>query len=142
MVFCCGKKKQTQTLQNIQRQDLITFNLYNYKTTAKVVDVHDGDSIEVIFDFEGQFLKVKVRMYGYDSINIRRPKNEENRVEMKEKAIKIRDELRKQILDKVVNIQFKKWDKYGRIKAIIHMDELNINEWMIENNNGVIIEEN
>ncbi len=134
-------KNEKKLLKDCVKGDYAIFNLYNYKTTAKIVDVYDGDSIQVIFDYiDGQRIEVKVRMYGYDAMNIRRPKKEENREENKKKAEEIRDDLANMIADEVVNIQFKAWDKYGRIKAIITHNDLNINKWMIDTGKADIIE--
>ena len=141
-MFCFKSKKDTvKALNDCHKGDYTILNLYNYSTDCKVVDVYDGDSIEVIFDYtDKQRLEVKVRMYGYDAPDIKRPKNEENKEEMKRLAEDIRDKLREQILNTVCTITFKGWDNYGRVKGVIIKDGLCINQWMLDNSYGTLVD--
>lgn len=130
-------KVKIKSLTECVKGDYAILNLYDYETEAKVVDVYDGDSIQVVFEYkDGQRLNVKVRMYGYDAPKLKRPKNEVDRVEKKKEAIKIRDDLREIIENEMVTIQFKAWDKYGRIKAIVKHNGTNVNRWMLDTGKG------
>ena len=46
----------------------------------------------------------------------------------------MRDCLREKILNKIVTIECKDFDKYGRLLVEIFYEDININNWLIENN--------
>ena len=102
--------------------------LYLYK--AHCTSVYDGDTITVTLDlgFGLKMEKVKLRLAGIDTPELRQPTLEVGR--------EVRDWLRERILDKdiyVLTIQDKK-GKYGRYLAHIYMtinDELSINMEML-----------
>ncbi len=52
------------------------FSLKGLKTYARVIDVYDGDTITIVFDVNGYFLKFKCRLIGIDTCEIR-SKNKE-----------------------------------------------------------------
>jgi micrococcal nuclease len=102
--------------------------LYLYK--AHCTSVYDGDTITVTLDlgFGLRMEKVKLRLAGIDTPEMRRPELEEAR--------RVRDWLRDKILDKdiyVLTIQDKK-GKYGRFLAHVYYninDLVSINETML-----------
>lgn len=47
------------------------FSLKGLKTYARVIDLYDGDTITVVFDVNGYFLKFKCRLIGVDTCEIR-----------------------------------------------------------------------
>jgi micrococcal nuclease len=105
----------------------MNLELYNYK--AFVTSVYDGDTITCDIDcgFGVILKKQKIRLYGINTPEIRG--------ESKELGIISRDKLREQILDKYIilkTIKDKK-GKYGRYLGIIYINNININEWLIEN---------
>lgn len=84
---------------------------------AHVVDVHDGDTITVDVDlgFSMALKRLKVRLSGLDTAEI----TSKDHV-IKEQAIKARDWLRLQILNKDVFLESGGLDKYGRWLGRIH----------------------
>ena len=84
---------------------------------AHVTGVHDGDTITVDIDlgFSMSLRKLKVRLSGIDTAEI----TSKDPV-LKEKAVKARDWLRIQILDKDVYLESSGLDKYGRWLGKIH----------------------
>ena len=50
-----------------QVTDAPYFSLEALETDAKVVDVYDGDTIKVIFNFEGKMWKWRFRLLGFDA---------------------------------------------------------------------------
>lgn len=54
------------------------FSLKGVETYARVIDVYDGDTITLVFDVNGYFLKFKCRLVGIDTCEIR-SKNKENK---------------------------------------------------------------
>jgi endonuclease YncB( thermonuclease family) len=104
------------------------FNFEGDTKTAKVVSVYDGDTIRVVFEMMGKLFKFNCRIHHVDTPEIRtRDKRE------KEYGLKVRDELRKKILNKVVTLKCGEFDKYGRLLIDIDIDDELISEWLIRN---------
>ena len=110
--------------------DAIDFNkCVDGKTVeAKVVSVYDGDSIKVLFPLNGVLYKWTCRLYGIDTPEIRTRNLQE-----KEFGFKVRDLLRDKILNKIVQLNCKTMDKYGRLLVTVIHQETNINQWLIDN---------
>ena len=106
-------------------------NFYQYKATVK--SVYDGDTITCDIDlgFDVILRKQKIRLYGIDTPELRG--------EEKERGIMVRDKVRELIDGKDIilkSIKDKK-GKYGRWLGIIYIDELNLNDWLIDNDFAV-----
>tara|TARA_B110000971_G_C19968534_1_gene481420 strand:- start:348 stop:686 length:339 start_codon:yes stop_codon:yes gene_type:complete len=104
---------------------------YQYKATVK--SVYDGDTITCDIDlgFDVILRKQKIRLYGIDTPELRG--------EEKERGIMVRDKVRELIDGKDIilkSIKDKK-GKYGRWLGIIYIDELNLNDWLIDNDFAV-----
>ena len=95
---------------------------------AKVVSVYDGDTIKVVFAVLRKLYKFNCRIQGVDTPEIRTRDLAE-----KEYGKKVRDELRKKILNKVVTIHCGDFDKYGRLLIDLQCenDTEKISEWLI-----------
>ena len=97
---------------------------------AKVVSVYDGDTIKVVFPILRKLYKFNCRIMGVDTPEIRTRDKKE-----KEYGIKVRDELRKKILNKVVKLKCGEFDKYGRLLGEIYVnqnDQESVNQLMIK----------
>lgn len=96
---------------------------------GKVVSVYDGDSVKIILPFENKLYRFTSRLSGIDTPEIRSSCSLE-----KAFAIKIRDELREKIINKLVLVKCSGMDKYGRLLVSIHIDgdKKTINEWLID----------
>jgi len=103
---------------------------------CKVLDIYDGDTITIAIKLENIIFKRKVRMYGYDSPEMRPSKKLENRDEIKKNALISKQILCDKILNKIVNIKILGFDKYGRILGIIYYENEDINDFMVKNNYG------
>ena len=114
------------------------FNLNNCQKLCKIVDVYDGDTVRGVFEHNGVYNKWNIRMYGYDSPEMRPSKKLENRDEIKKNAVKSRDFLRALILNKTVGLECLEFDKYGRVLGNIYIEELDcsVNDHMIANGHG------
>jgi micrococcal nuclease len=101
------------------------FKMYEYKAT--VVKVYDGDTITVDIDLGfGIVLKKQVlRLYGINTPEVRGAEKEEGK--------KVRDLLRSMILEQEITIRTlkDKKGKYGRWLAVVIHNEININEWLL-----------
>ena len=114
---------------------------------CKVVRVYDGDTIWVVINFKGTFIKLKCRMLGYDSPEMKPRLNIKNRVNIINKAVAARDYLKSLIENKIVDIQLSGFDKYGRVLSTVYIidpdsnkimckNKLNINDLMVRNGYG------
>jgi micrococcal nuclease len=98
---------------------------------CKCIKVYDGDTITVAFkpfqiNNDENIYKYSIRLSGIDTPEIR-TKN----IDEKKKAIEIRDILKEKILNKFIYIQCGKFDKYGRLLGYVFYDDININEWLV-----------
>ena len=103
------------------------FNFDNKIFTAKCVKVYDGDTITAAFVVFGEYYKFNIRMNGYDSPEIKTKDPTE-----KKWAKVARDLLADTVLDKIVTLTCKDYDKYGRILGEIEIDGINVNQMMID----------
>jgi endonuclease YncB( thermonuclease family) len=117
-------------------------NLENVFTICKVVSVYDGDSCKVIIPFKDNLYKWNVRLYGYDTPEMRPSRSKPNRDEEIKAAKAAKVFLMSQIMnqpEQLVFIKCNKFDKYGRLLAELYInqnDEKSVNQLMIDNNHG------
>jgi micrococcal nuclease len=100
--------------------------MYQYK--AKVIDVYDGDTITAMVDLGFyHYQQMKFRLYGINTPEIRG--------EDRDRGIAVRDIVRAMILDKevIINSYKDKQEKYGRYLANILIDDLDLNQWLVQN---------
>lgn len=99
-------------LESITKKEAPLFKscFNDFKTKAKVLDVYDGDTITIAFDFGNKYYSWKARIYGIDTPEIR-TKN----IKEKEAAYRAKEFLKNLILDKVVKIECMGFGKFGRI---------------------------
>ena len=136
--------------------DVPFFDFDGQTHDVKVVDVYDGDTCHIMMKFNGSFYKFKIRALGYDSPEMKPPKDDENRLKIKEKAIIARNYLISRITDlespnalnkdlikekikdnkKIIQLKCHGWDKYGRILGEFYVDGVNINNEMIAKKHG------
>lgn len=105
-----------------------TFSFEGYKGFAKVVKVYDGDTCTCVFKpkmrRDDPMIKCRIRMERYDAPELK--------AEMGKEA---RDFLAEMIMEKVVWMEMKKNDKWGRILAEIWLnkgDSKSVNDLMLE----------
>ena len=103
--------------------------LYSYN--AYVIGIYDGDTITCDIDvgFDIIIKKQKIRLYGIDTPELRGDE--------RDMGLIIRDKLREKILHKWVllcTIKDTK-GKYGRWLGIIKYDNININQWLLDDPN-------
>ena len=117
-------------------EDAPFFSLNGLQTRAKIVHVYDGDTVHGIIILNKKPKKFKIRMLGYDSPEMKPSLKQENREEEKQAALRAKNALSGLILNKVVEIQFFDFDKYGRPLAEIYVNRVKVNDWMVENEHG------
>lgn len=110
--------------------DAKDFTLKDQSKYCKVIDVYDGDTVTIIFRFENEFYKKKMRLNGIDTPEIRTKDIKEKRI-----AKEAKNYLSELINNKIVWIKFDDWDKYGRLLGTIYLDNTekeNVNEKLIK----------
>ena len=106
------------------------FTLDGMVFQAKVVDVHDGDTIKAVFKVFDTYYRWNCRIAHVDTPEIRTDDAKE-----KERAIFVRDKVRELILDKIVTLHCLTFDKYGRllVEIVVPGTNTRLHEWLITN---------
>jgi endonuclease YncB( thermonuclease family) len=101
---------------------------------CKVIDIYDGDTVNIIFLENNEIQHHKFRLYGIDTPEIKPLKKLENRQEIIDLAQKSKEFLKNLILDKIVFVKFHKEEKYGRLMGEMYVDPngKSVNQLMIE----------
>lgn len=114
-------------------------------TLAKVVEVYDGDTVRLVFRYRGALVQYRVRMLGYDSPEMKPPRNQPNREAEVAAARAARAALELIALNKVLVADLGAFDKYGRVLATVYLTNdleardgaVCVNEWMVSQGHGV-----
>jgi len=137
--------------QKLEKCTLKNTPKYSYKGKTKfckVIKVYDGDTITVALKLETKIFAASVRMFGYDSPEMKPPLKQKNRDKEIKAAKKARQAISDKILNKIVKIEILGFDKYGRILANIYNLQPggcfgicsqyteNINQYMLDNKYG------
>ena len=137
-----------QKLLKCTNENTEYYKFNNQKFYCKVVDIYDGDTITIAVKLNKKIYKHKVRMFGYDSPEMKPRRSNINRDGIIIKAKKAKKVLSELILNKIVVIHIQKgtWDKYGRLLGIVYSKlipgfgqkayNFNVNKYMIDNNYG------
>ncbi|MCR6591200.1 thermonuclease (Snase-like) [Campylobacter insulaenigrae] len=96
---------------------VLNYDVNSY-VQAKVVEVIDGDTIRVVVNNKEQ----KVRLFGIDA-----PEKNQAYGQISKKF------LNAIVLNKEVTLSIKDEDKYGRILAIVYLNDKDINQIMVKN---------
>jgi micrococcal nuclease len=101
-------------------------------TEAKVIKVYDGDTIHVAALIAGVPQRFMIRMYGYDSPELKSKDPNE-----KKAANIAKGTLSDRVLNKLVNVKiYPIKEKFGRILAVLSDDQGEINKWMVSEGHG------
>lgn len=149
-MFCCFKKSL-----HFKNNQYYKYDLEGIHGKFYVENVYDGDTITILFPVKQhiynmnskdeidlksdknkkdliEIKKIKLRLYGIDTPELKPSKKMENREEHIQKAIEAKNFLSNLILNQIVEIDFLKNDKYGRPLAIIYKNNIDINHHLIE----------
>lgn len=113
--------------KNVQK-----FSLNGLCMDCKCVKVYDGDTITVVGKsnqiYNGQELIYNLRIIGIDTPEVRSKKLKEKKL-----AIFVRDILKEMILNKMVQVEFGKFGKYGgRTLGNVWIGETNIAKHLLD----------
>lgn len=90
---------------------------------GKVIKVFDGDTLSIVVRFHGDFIKLRVRLLGYDSAE----KNSENQSE-REAGLLATHTLKNLVENKTVTLHCKQFDLHGRVLGYIYLDTTAVNQ--------------
>ena len=126
-------------------KDIPLFSLEGMVKMCKVVEVYDGDSCKIVLRLDGiGLVKFNCRMNGYDTPEMRPPRDQEGR----EAEILAAKAAKKRLIDlimgdKLVCVKCGKFDKYGRLLVDAYfneeeclMDRISVNQMMINEGFG------
>ena len=126
-------------LRVCERRNIHTpFNLCDYHTWVRVVDVYDGDTLKVLMNYRGFVNLWTVRMNGYDAPEMKPLKTHPRRDEEKAKAKRAKEALVEKTAGRTLFIRVCGFDKYGRLLAELYDGHLHINQYMIDNGHGYV----
>ena len=103
------------------------------------MNIQPSESMNIVY-MPSMIYQFRVRMYGYNTEEIRQPKDEPEREEKKVRAIQQRDWVSNHILGKMVLLECLGYDKYGRILGKVYLDNEKsqcINDIIVSTGNAV-----
>ena len=118
-------------------ENTINWSLKDKKFYVKVLKVYDGDTIWITIRLNMKIYKIKTRLYGIDTPEIKPLKSMPNRDKEISKAKESKKFLEDLVLNKIIKIKCGNWDKYGRLLITIFINnnlcgEINLNNLMVE----------
>jgi len=125
----------TQELMTIEVDALTYFSMDGDTHLARVISCYDGDTIHCVFKLFYKYYKFKIRLYGIDTPEMKPNLAIENRKTLVDRAHKAKLRLEELILNKLVYVYCREYDKYGRILAVIKLredDDKTVNDMMID----------
>ena len=139
--FLEKNKYHENELEKESFDDLKVFTLKGLITKSKIVEVYDGDTCTICTFLNGFPMKLKFRMHGYDSPEMKPLKDIENHALHVQAAIVARDKLKEKVLNKILWVSFVEEEKFGRAMGSLYEisdedkfrgTEKCINQWMID----------
>ncbi len=139
-----NNESNTETRLMSAKEDDIPYFTFNGKTfLAKPVNVYDGDTFSIIFEYTpgGELIKYRCRCYGYDSAEMKPRLDFAGREEeiVKANAAKARlIELLGAHPTGLVKVECLDFDKYGRIlvKVWNQVSSFSVNDMMVAEGHG------
>ncbi len=142
--FNIENKKMNQHVEVLKSFDHSKISLFSFKDKviiARVIDVYDGDTCTILFEYNGEIMKYKCRAMGYDCAEMKPRKDDPNRDQEKKLALAAKNRFIELMggVDAIVQIKCLEFDKYGRILGYFYPLNTNIQE--TESINNIMIKE-
>lgn len=134
MFRCLCRGSQSKVINPIQWKDCKPF--VPPISSGEVIKVYDGDTITVAAQLpypESPIYRFSVRLFGIDAPEIK-GKSEEERAA----AHLAQQALEGLILHKIVRLENRGQEKYGRILADAYIGEIHINKWLLDNGHAKV----
>ncbi len=127
------------SLQSFDFDSVAYFSFAGLQSDAKVVNVYDGDTLTIGFYYNNAPIKLKLRMEGYDSPEIKPLKSIPDHDLHKSCGLYAKTRLESLVYGKIVRVHVNdgKNDKYGRLlgKIYLHSGEC-VNDIMMSEGYG------
>jgi len=94
------------------------FSFRNYRCKAYCSKVYDGDSVHLVIPYQGLSTRIRVRLNGIDTAELRSKDPLEKNVAQRTKTY-----LASLILEKYLYVHLYDFDKYGRVLATLFLSE-------------------
>lgn len=97
---------------------------FSGKKVCRVVGVHDGDTVKVVFFNNKVLIRYSVRLVGINAPELKTgvPGQESKQY------------LHNRVFGKVISVDMAGWDKIGRILGVLYVKDVNINQEMLAKN--------
>jgi endonuclease YncB( thermonuclease family) len=129
-------------LKSVKNKDEMKCFSFKGKTFLGLpTNIYDGDTLSIIFRYNGESIKYRCRCLGYDSPEMKPSLSNPNRENEKVLATTAKNrfiELLNKSPDGIIRFECFDFDKYGRILVKIWnlVDEKSINDIMVEEGHG------
>jgi len=138
---CCKKSDQSILKQVIEPENMECFSFIGKSFIGVPTNIYDGDTLSIIFVYNGIPVKYRCRALGYDSPEMKPLLSNPNRLMEKVLAKAAKDrfiELLTKHTEKNIFIKCHEFDKYGRLLVEIwnNIDKDSINNIMINEGYG------
>lgn len=140
-----------EILRNAEQDNYPLFSLKGIITYAKILSNYDGDTADCLLLHKNNFMRFKVRFFGYDSPEMKPSLNIKDRDDIKKKAIEAKTKLWKLCsgLDNIdikyhknlIKIVCDDFDKYGRLLITAYDFDINDNLEFNKSINHIMIDE-
>lgn len=143
-MFCFKKPTEQSLLKNVvDPENMSCFSFNGQSFIGIPTNIYDGDTLSIIFAFDGKLVKYRCRALGYDSPEMKPLLSNPNREEEKRLASAAKNrfiELLSKHPDKNISIKCHEFDKYGRVLVEIwnRVDSTSINSIMIQEGHGKV----
>ena len=141
-LFICSKKSDKAILkQVIEPENMKCFSFIGQSFIGIPTNIYDGDTLSILFIYNGNPIKYRCRCLGYDSPEMKPLLSNVNRENEKVMAISAKNrftELLNKSPEGIIKFDCHEFDKYGRLLVEIwnQIDEKSINEIMVEEGHG------
>jgi endonuclease YncB( thermonuclease family) len=129
----CLKKKEIKVergvldLNKIDPNDVPSFPWLEKYIECYVYDVHDGDTLKVLLNYENSLFNISIRIFGIDTPEISRCSDLE-----KKAGCLVRDYVEHFLKNKFIKVYSTGWDKYGgRIDGIVMLNNINFGDHLL-----------
>ncbi len=132
---------QIEKLKSVDHTKIPLFSFENKVIIARIVDVYDGDTCTLLFEYNGEIMKYKSRAMGYDCAEMKPKKDDPNRDQEKKLALAAKARFIELTggVDAFVQVKCLEFDKYGRILGYFY--KMNDDVEKAESVNAIMIKE-
>lgn len=136
---------ERQMIKNLSKYSKSTapklFTMNGTEIWCKIIDVYDGDTVDILFYMQSELRHNKMRLYGIDTPELKPLKSISNREDIIQKAHSAKSYLQSIVLDKIVYVRFVNEEKYGRLMGHIYLSKeqqkISVNQMLVDSGHAV-----